>query len=100
MNDYREMKKQLLRHGINIDNKFEFNNKLYCFNDILDYMHILPINFKNYNYIFYLQDYYSDKLTTFNEFIDAFNSVYGNDMYLYFKYYLNYIENIHKIRFS
>lgn len=97
--DYISMKKALYQQGINIQNYFEVNNKRYSIYDILEQIHLLPIQLENYNYLFYNPIYLETKLPTLIEFIDAFKYTYNNTMYSYIDNYLAYIKSKYNIRF-
>lgn len=99
MHDYSTMKKCLLQHGINVDNYFEYNNRKYSINDIFNEFHLLPIHLENYNRIYYMEDYYRDKLDRLNEFKYAFKCMYGDHMYSYINLYFDYLNSVYNIRF-
>lgn len=93
------MKNSLYRHGINIENKFEFNNKIYSVYDILNELHILPIHLLNYNYLLYTEDYLNTKKKEIEDFIHAFKSVYNTCVYEFILQYIKYIEETYNISF-
>lgn len=100
INDYAYLKKQLYKKGINIENRFEYNNSIYSLNYLLDELHLLPIHLTNFNYLVYTDAYCESKANIFREHTNAFLSTYGQEAYQYIVNYIFFLSEFYDTKFK